>query len=63
MSLPDERYGVSMGGIGTTSDVRDVLRHEVTRQELRKTREEDQFTTWDGFGAVEWDMVGRATKS
>ena len=52
-----------MGGIGTTSDVDYVLRREITLQELRKTGAEDQFTTRAGFDAVDWDMVGRATKS
>ena len=55
--------GLDKGGIGTTSNVGYVLRRKLTRQELRKSRAEDQFKTRAGFNAVDWDMVGRATKS
>ena len=62
-SLPDERCVVSLGGVGTTSDVRYTLRSKPTRRNLRKSKARNQFTTRDGFDSVDWDAVSRASKT
>jgi hypothetical protein len=40
-----------------------MLRRELTRQNLRKSKARNQFTTRDGFDSVDWDSVSRSSKT